>query len=120
MANEQICLIVTAANQAQAQMLCETLGGASGAGMFVAGISPGGVAPATHFISEGVIRAEMAALTKSPAALFAACQQAALPQTLADCEALLSASDVSHDTPFAAMARLSRELGVAPELQLVN
>jgi len=110
MANERICLIVTAANQALAQMLCETLGGASGAGMFTTGIAPGGVAPATHFISEGVIRAEMAALMKNPDALFAACQQAALPQTLADCEALLAASDVSQDTAFGAMARLNLQL----------
>lgn len=109
----QRCLVVTAANQALAQMLCETLAGEAGAGMFVTGLSSSGNLPATHYISEGMISDDMAMLLDNPAMLFAACQQAGLPQTLAECEALLNASDISQDTAFGAMARLGLKLIVS-------
>ena len=104
------CLIVTAPNQALAQEVCVGLAGAKGAGMFLAGLSPTGALPATHFISDGMISEGMAALLGSADLLFAACQQAALPYTLLQCQNLLAQSDVSQDNPFVAMTRLGIQL----------
>ncbi len=106
------CMIVTSANQAFAQALCVGLSPATGANMFIAGLSATGTAPATHYITEGPIKDTFAALLADANALYAACQ-AHIPQvnaTLAQCQNLLAQSDVSMDMPFDAMNRLGLKI----------
>lgn len=104
------CMIVPAHRQAFAQMLCEALAGPAGAGMFVVGLSPGGMAPATHYISIGPVEVEFAALLDDAALLAQACASAGLSITLDECRALLDDADVSADESGPALARLGLEL----------
>lgn len=99
-------LIVPAALAPQARTLCEQLAGPPGAGMFVTGLSATGTSPATHYVSSGKIEDTFAAVLSDPAVMQATCQKAGISVTLAACQALLGASDVSEDRPFDAMARL--------------
>lgn len=122
-------IIVPKAKQALSQSLCAGLAGNAGAGMFVVGLSATGNAPATHFISSGLISDDFASL---------------LPLTIVDAEdiattthgnvdaivylagekgitidpvqlsALLDAIDVSEQPPFVAMARLGLKLVQRP------
>lgn len=102
----QRCMIVTAANQAFAQSLCVGLAPDTGKNMFITGLSPTGAVPATLYITEGMIQDTFAALMADANALYAACQQAGIPATLAQCQNLLAQSDISTDKPFVAMSRL--------------
>lgn len=81
-----------------------------GAGMFTAALSPTGQEPATHYVSSGRIDAEIGAVLTDANALYAACQQAGASVTLAQCQALVSQSDVSNDNPFSAFDRLGLAL----------
>jgi hypothetical protein len=101
-------MIVPAAYAPLARALCVGLAGESGEGMFETGLSANGVAPATHFISSGHIRAEFADLMANATAVHAAAQAVGSQVTLQQIQALLSASDISDadlEPPFAAMAR---------------
>ncbi|MEP6587517.1 MAG: hypothetical protein ABJA84_02010 [Polaromonas sp.] len=104
--------------------------------MFETPCSPTGTGTATHYITEGLIDAQFAALlplttivdgvaTTTPGNaeyLWGACQQGAAAQagfvltaTFADVQALLSQGDVSEQGPFEALARLGLQLiQVAP------
>ena len=88
------------------QSLSEALSGEAGKGMWTTGLSPTGAEPATHFISTGMISDEFAAMIASPDTMFAACEAAGLPVTLAKCEGILGKADVSDEEPFFAIARL--------------
>lgn len=102
-------IIVTAANAPLARALSAQIAGASGDGMFSAGLAATVAGPATHFISSGLIWPEYAVLMTDADAMFAACQQAGAAVTLAQCQALVTQSDVSDaeaEDPFSAMARL--------------
>lgn len=103
-------LIVQAGKKATAQMICSTLAGEAGEDMFITPLSSDGNNPATHWISAGMIGEEFAGLLTDPNALYAACQQAGLPQTLADCQSLLDTSMVSDGEPFAVMASLGLQI----------
>ena len=81
-----------------------------GAGMFTTALSPTGQAPATHFISAGFIEPAIGALLNDADALYAACVEAGASVTLAQCQALVTQSDVSEEEPFTAMARLGLAL----------
>lgn len=85
-----------------------------GVGMFEVGLSATGDAPATHFISVGMIDAQIRDLLTDAAALFAACNAAGAPVTLAQCQALVTQSDVSGDDPWVAMARRGLQLVRVP------
>jgi hypothetical protein len=102
----QRTMIVTAAQAPLARALTAGLAGASGTNMFATPLSATGALPATHYISTGLIQDSFAALLEDADAVYAAAQQAGAPVTLAQINALLTASDLSEDEPFAAMARL--------------
>ena len=55
-------IIIPASVQPNARALCKGLAGIAGDGMFVTGLSATGQAPATHYVSAGIISTEMAAL----------------------------------------------------------
>ena len=104
------CLILQADQQSFAQGLCEMLAGPAGAGMFTTGVSPAGDAPATHFISAGMVEDTFAGIMSSPDVLFAVCQQAGLDIPLSKCKGLLDTSDISEDQPFNALDRIGLKL----------
>lgn len=108
--NAHRCLIVPSAYQTLAQSLCAGLAGEAGAGMLTAGLSATGNAPATHYISAGTISEEFAVLMTSANLLYQACVAAGIAVTQQQCADILSASDISTDQPFDAMARLNLQL----------
>lgn len=110
MADVTRCLIVTASNAPLARALAEGLSPAGGRGMFTTPLSATGALPATHFISEGWIDEDIASLLTSGPALHAACVAAGASVTLAQCNALVSQSDVSIEEPFEAINRLNLKL----------
>jgi len=103
-------IIIPADITANCQQLSEALGGPAGANMFITGLSTDGTSPATHFISSGMIFEEFAAVLADPAVMFAACEAAGLPITLAQCQAILGAADVTEQGPFEALSRLALKL----------
>lgn len=121
------CLLVTASQQKFAQDLCEALAGDAGKGMFTSGVSASGSLPATHFINEGMVEDTFAGALSDPSYLYGASQQGAQDLskseatraflgtvTLAQCQELLTSSDVSTDAPFGALARMGLKLLAAP------
>lgn len=106
-------LIVTAALAPLARALAAGLSPAGGGGMFVVGLSSNGEEPASHFVSSGYIDTEIAELLVDAEALHAACVEAGASVTLAQCEALVSQSDVSEEEPFVAFERLGLGLVIA-------
>lgn len=124
-------IIVPKAKQALSQSLCAGLAGNAGAGMFVVGLSATGNAPATHFISSGLISDDMAYLLPCtsvstdeepvvatdpghPELVPALAAKAGITTTKAQITALYSAIDVSDQEPFAAMARLGLQIVRVP------
>lgn len=109
----QRCIICPAAFAPLARSLCAGLAGQAGEGMLITGLSPNGAAPATHFISEGMIEDSFAALLPlgampgQPESIVALSQGAV---TLAQINALLAAVDVSEQEAFVAMARLGLQM----------
>lgn len=119
-------MIIPAGVQPLAQGLAAGLAGDAGAGMWVTGLSPTGAAPATHYVSTGMIDENFAAMLADADAMFAAAQAAGAPVTLAQCQALVNNSDVSDGTrevtdadgvvsivaesPFDAFARLGLQM----------
>jgi hypothetical protein len=102
-------LIVTAANAPLARALAVGLS-PGGAGMFNTALSPTGAAPATHYVSAGWIDADIAALLGDAAALHAACVAAGAGVSLAQCESLVTQSDVSAENPHSVFDRLGLAL----------
>ena len=93
----------------------------AGHGMFVSELCPSAgpaTAPASHYVSTGMIGAAFAdLLARNDAqalhdAAVAGAQAQGLPVTwtVGDCAALLAASDVSIDSPFDAFARIGLQL----------
>ena len=99
-------MIVPAAHTPLARALSEGLAGNAGARMFTTELASTDAGPATHYISTGQIQEEFALMMADANLVFAACQAAGSPATLAQVQAMLAASDVSEDEPFAAMTRL--------------
>lgn len=104
------CMIVPASLQGLAQGLAYGLAGESGAAMWTTGLSPTGAAPATHYVSTGMIGTEFAGMLTDADALYAACEAAGASVTLEQCQALVTNSDVSEEAPFDAFARLGLQL----------
>ena len=116
--------IIPLLNVALARDLALNLGtGTSGAKMWTAELSPLGTAPATHYISNGVMQDTNAALwpldsidalgvkTRISAGNATQIYNSAIAKgmvvLLADIQALLAAADVTdRDSPFAEIARL--------------
>lgn len=123
------CLIVTASQAELARVLCATLAGPGGAGMFTTPLSPTGKEPATHFISSGLLDeqfAQLLPLIEFPAdaepviypgqpeliAQMASAQGMAV--TPEEVQALLAASDVTEQEAFTALARLGLQIVQPP------
>jgi hypothetical protein len=83
-----------------------------GVGMWVVGLSPTGAEPATHYVSSGLIAPQFGGVMQDAGALHAACVAAGASVTLAQCQALVSQSDVSGGDPFGAFERLGLKLVV--------
>lgn len=100
-----------------------------GAGMFTTALSPSGAEPATHYISSGMISAQIASLmplqtwtldggnwtlTDSTPGNAVAVQQVAVAKgyacTLAQVQTLFAAADGTDQPPFNAIARLGLQL----------
>ena len=104
-------LICPASIVAQARNIGDCLHPAA-SGMFVSPLSPSGSAPATHYVSSGLIEDLWLPALSDPDTLYAAAQYGASQQgialtaTRADCVALLTAGDISSDAWQVACARL--------------
>ena len=109
-------LIVTAQLTPLARALAAGLS-PGGVGMFTTGLSADGNEPATHFISSGWINAEIGELLTDADALYAACVEAGAEVTLAQCQALVTTSDVSDEEAVAALERLGLQM-VRTEMSL--
>lgn len=126
-------IIVPKAKQALSQSLCAGLAGNAGAGMFVVGLSATGNAPATHFISSGLISDDMAYLLPCtsvstgaegepvittdpghPELVPAIAAEKEITVTLAAVNALYAAIDVSDQDAMAALDRLGLRLVQTP------
>jgi hypothetical protein len=83
-----------------------------GVGMFTAGLSPTGAEPWTHYVSSGYIKPQFGGVMQDATALHAACVAAGASVTLAQCQELVSQSDVSGGDPFGAFERLGLKLVV--------
>jgi hypothetical protein len=105
-------LVVTADAVAMARALSSCI--PSGIGMFVAGYSPTGAEPATHFVSEGRIGEEFAAGLESPEALVAMIAAAGQALPLAQAELLLSRAVVSDRSAQEVLAEMGLT-AVVPE-----
>lgn len=84
--------------------------------MWTTGLSATGEAPATHFISSGMIGKEFIDILNDPEAMFAAAQEEDSSITLEQCEYLLSVADVSEEGPFAAIERLRLKMLITKEI----
>ena len=122
-------MIVPASQVVLARSLAAALG-PGGEGMWITGLSPTGVLPATWFISTGGVPEQFAVLMPlqvwewseagawvqtssvagNPAALHQIVLDAGVECTLAEIEALFAAVDVTEQEPYVAMARLGLEI----------
>ena len=98
------CMIVPAALQAQ----CQAIPGASG--MWTTGLSLDGAAPATNYISAGLVEQAFADLLTSPVAL-----SVATGYTLEESHAIVDGMRVSEGDPHAAMQEMGLALVVEDE-----
>ena len=108
-------IILPTAITVRCQALSVKLSGEAGSGMWTTGLSLTGEAPATHYISSGMIGKEFMDVVVDPAAMFAAAQQEDSAITLAQCESILGKADVSEEDPFVAMARLGLQMVIPAE-----
>lgn len=109
----QRCIICPAAFAPLARSLCAGLAGQAGEGMLITGLSPNGAAPATHFISEGMIEDSFAALLplgSTPGQPETIVALSGGSVALDQINALLAAVDVSEQDPFTALSRLTLKL----------
>ena len=112
------CMIVPTEHVVLARVLCETLAGPGGAGMFTTPLSPTGTEPATHWISSGLIESEFADLLPlgstpgQPDVVHALAQQAGMSVSIDDITRLLAAVDVSEQPPAEALERLGLAMAV--------
>ena len=101
-------MIIPAALAPLARALAAGLSPGS-SGMWQTGLSPTGAAPATHYVSSGLIKPQFGGVMQDAGALHAACVAAGAQITLAQCQALIDGSDVSggeSETPRQVFERL--------------
>ena len=124
-------LIVAADQRDLAAQLCAVLAGAGGSGMFVTALSADGAAPATHYISAGMIEDNFAALLPLDAMvddvwtrIYAGLQETIAqlynatdnpPVTLEQVTAVFATADVCKEDPHQAMARLGLQIVTPPD-----
>lgn len=125
-------LIVPAAQVEFARLLTATIAGPSGAGMWTAPLSPTGELPATHYINEGLIDQQFAALLPlteylpeggfvhdrgQPEACAHLATEAGLAVTGVTVMALFEVSSVTAEDAQTAMARMGLMIASQPESQ---
>jgi hypothetical protein len=124
-------LIVPSADAPLARQIAETLAPVGGSRMWLAGLSPTGKPPATHYVSTGLIGPDFAAMVPCTfwanedgnwvetgsepgnAALVAmACASMDPPLVLTEkqVQGLMDRSDISDQVPFTAYSRLGLQL----------
>ena len=124
-------LITTAATTPTAQSIAVTLSPTGGQNMWVSGLSATGNAPATHYVSTGLISPEFATLVPeqvwqwntatnqwtlvsstpgNPVACYQMCVAGGLSITQAQVNAVYAAADVTEQNPFVAFSRLGLKL----------
>ena len=91
-------LILPAAIAPQARALADAMGPSS-SGMWVTGLSADGAAPATHFISAGLIGSDFAGMLATPEALAAGAETLGVPIPIETAQALLGLA-VIDERPF--------------------
>jgi hypothetical protein len=119
-------LITTAATTPLARNIAATLSPTAGQNMWLTGLSATGNAPATHYVSTGLISPEFAALVPEqvweqdangdwvmtsstpgdPVACYDLCIAGGLTVTQAQVNAVYAVADVTQQEPFVAFARL--------------
>lgn len=108
--------IVVPANVAVAVRKVGEVLGSDTDGMFTTGLSASGAAPATHFISSGVIYPRFVSAIRSGDLIYSfvteriAQNGKTFPYTLAQVKTAVASIDVSTDVPFDALARLGLSL----------
>lgn len=115
------CMIVPTEHVELARVLCETLAGPGGAGMFTTALSATGDDPATHYISSGLIESDFADLLPlielpadadpvihpgQPDLIIQMATTQGMGVTVNEVQALLAAVDVTEQAPAEAMDRL--------------
>ena len=119
-------LVTTAATTPLARDIAATLSPTAGQNMWLTGLSATGNAPATHYVSTGLISPEFAALVPEqmweqdengdwvqtgstpgdPVACYDLCVASGMTVTQAQVNAVYAASDVTQQEPFTAFGRL--------------
>ena len=119
-------LITTAATTPLARDIAATLSPSGGQQMWLTGLSATGNAPATHYVSTGLISPEFAALVPEqvweqdangdwvqtgstpgdPVLCYQMCVAAGMSVTQAEINAVYAAADVTAQEPFVAFGRL--------------
>lgn len=124
------CMIVPTEHVELARVLCETLAGPGGAGMFTTALSATGDDPATHYISSGLIESEFADLLPliefpadadpvihlgQPDLITQMATDQGMGVTVDEVQALLASVDVTEQPPTDALDRLGLRLSAEPE-----
>jgi len=123
-------LITTAATTPLARDIAATLSPSGGQQMWLTGLSATGKAPATHYVSTGLISPEFAALVPEqvweqdangdwvqtgstpgdPVLCYQMCVAAGMTVTQAEVDAVYAAADVTAQEPFVAFGRLGLQM----------
>jgi len=127
-------LITTAATTPLARDIAATLSPTGGQNMWLTRLSATGNAPATHYVSTGLISPEFAALVPEqvweqdvngdwvqtgsspgdPVLCYQMCVAAGMTVTQAQVNAVYAAADVTQQEPFVAFARLGLQMVQEP------
>jgi hypothetical protein len=127
-------LITTAATTPLARDIAATLSPSGGQNMWLTGLSATGNAPATHYVSTGLISPEFAMLVPEqvweqdangdwvqtgsspgdPVLCYQMCIAGGLTVTQAQVDAVYAAADVTEQEPFVAFARLGLQMVQEP------
>lgn len=101
-------MIVPAAHVVLARQLADKIApGGSGSNMWTVGLSATGAAPATHYVSAGLIQSDFAALLADAALTITYAQAAGISTTLQAVQALYAASTiVPEQNPHAVIEQL--------------
>jgi len=127
-------LICTAATTPLARDIAATLSPTGGQNMWLTGLSATGNAPATHYVSTGLISPEFAMLVPEqmweqdengdwvqtgsspgdPVLCYQMCVAGGLTVTQAEIDAVYAAADVTEQEPFVAFSRLGLQMVQEP------
>ena len=127
-------LIIPTSQAQLARDIAATLSPTAGQNMWITGLSATGNAPATHYVSTGLISPEFAALVPEqvweqdangdwtlvgstpgdPVLCYQMCVAAGMSVTQAEVDAVYAAADVTAQEPFVAMGRMGLQMVQEP------